>query len=401
MLGLAATVTAGSVYVTVQAAAQQGSDAILVPLESNEPSEIAEQVAADVLRDRGHYLAIDDNGAFTGRLLSLNPSGTEAAGGLTVKLIKDGNVVAQTVTGNDGTFNVQGLSEGTIALLAYNSDHFLLYAVNLRRVDQFDGAPAIQDIGMSSAVTSGADAQLARELVYGSSQSSEWRFQGAAGENDHGYPEGEQGTPSTATAHHDVQLQADGTLVGQVNLLDPRTGRHSDVRDLTIHFIHNGSAVGATEVAANGEFRMAGLQPGIHSVVTTGRDGVLALGINIVGTSVAQTSDSKYKLASVAQTLDLAVAPVTYRNFNPNFVEDGSNPATDGPIASLPPMAAPMGPGGFGPGGMGSGGIGSGGGAGGGVGGGGGLGALLGAAAGAGIGYALADDDDDPSSPAR
>lgn len=406
VLGLAATVTAGSVYVTVQAA-QQGSETIPAPAlidDSQQPLEVvgvgSERVVEDLLRSRSHYSVIDENGGLTGRLLTLTSSGVEAAAGLTVKLIKDGSVLATANTSSDGTFSVQGLPEGTVAVLAYGPDQFMLYAINLRRVDHFGAAPAIQEIGLSSAVTSGADAQLAKELVYGSYQEKEWRFQGAVGQSGQAFPEDDQLSPSTATVHQNVQLTPDGSLVGEVNLLDPRTGLHQEVRDLTIHFISNGSVIGSTDVDANGSFRMQGLQPGVHSLVSTGRDGVLALGINIVGANVAQKADGQYKLTSIAQTLDLAVAPVTYRNFSPDFVED-SNVPTDGGIVSMPPMAAPMGPGGFGPGGMGSGGIGSGGGAGGGIGGGGGLGALLGAAAGAGIGYAIADDDDSPASPAR
>lgn len=407
MLGLAATVTAGSVYVTVQAAAQQQAGAIPLPtLVEDVPADAGLEVvpassavsAEEVLNTRGHFLAIDEAGAFTGRLLTLNPIGSEVAGGLTVKVIKDGVEVVRTETAADGTFTASGLTDGTVALLAYGGDSFLLYAVNLKRVVQA-GPMAIQEIGMSSAVVSGANTRLAKELIYGSvldsAQDSKPRFQGAVGGSDQGSPEGDPSSPSTAVAHHDVQLDADGSLTGQVNLIDPRTGKHRSVQDLAVHFLKNGSIVGSTQVSPNGEFRMDGLQPGPHGIVSTGNDGVLALGINIVNANFAQQAGSRYKLTSVAQTLNLSVGAVTPGNFNPSFVEDGDSPPDDGSIAAAPPMT----PGGFAPGG---GGIGSGGGGAGGGAGGGGLGALLAGAVGAAIGYAVSDDDDNPaSSPAR
>lgn len=402
MLGLAATVTAGSVYVTVQAASQDQANAIPLPTFVEDAPTSLEGIPAgnqlpakDVMNSRGHYLAIDQSGTLTGRLLSLNSSGTEAAGGLTVKVIKDGSELARTTTDADGIFTATGLTDGTVAMLAYSADQFLLYAVNLKRVDQA-GPLAIQDVGMSSAVVSGENAILAKQLVYGSVQPQEWRFQNTTDDNDRSYPQGDTMTPSTSVVHHQVQLGADGSLTGQVNLLDPRTGRHRSIQDLTVHFLKNGVVVGSTQVSPNGEFQMDGLQPGVHGIVSTGQDGVLAFGVHLVGTNIARNTDSKYKLTSVAQTLDLSVAPVTYRNFRPEFIEDNSNMPTEG-FVEVAPMAAPFGP----SGGFGGGGIGSGGGAGGGLGGGGGLGALLGAAAGAGIGFALGDDDDDPSSPAR
>lgn len=407
MLGLAATVTAGSVYVTVQAASQQ-ADALVLPAAVEEiPANadgglevipVGNSVATeDIMNTRGHYLTIDESGTLTGRLIGLTTSGTEAAAGLTVKIIKDGSEILQTSTDADGTFTATGLTNGTVALLAYNADQFLLYAVNLRRVDQAQPY-AIQEIGMTSAVVSGANANLAKQLVYGSVETQEWRFRGATNDEDFSFPNGARPTPSTSVAHHQVQLGIDGSLMGQINLLDPRTGHHREIQDLTVHFLKNGAISGSTEVSPNGEFRMDGLQPGIHGLVTTGKDGVLALGIDIVGANLADNSDTKYKLTNVAQTLDLAVAPVTYRNFQPQFVEDNSVITTES-IVDVGPLPAAFGPGGFGGGGIGSGGgLGGGGAAGGG---GGGLGALLGAAAGAGLGFALADDDDAPSSPAR
>ena len=65
--------------------------------------------------------------------------------------------------------------------------------------------------------------------------------QGQNGGDKHG-----NGESGTAVSHHAVQLQADGSLAGHINLLDPNTGAHREVTDLTLHFIRRGELVAST-----------------------------------------------------------------------------------------------------------------------------------------------------------
>ena len=67
--------------------------------------------------------------------------------------------------------------------------------------------------------------------------------------------------------HHQIQLNADGELVGQINIMDSRTGRHREVVDLTLHVIHEGVQVAQSKVDGDGAFAISGLAPGVHSVV--------------------------------------------------------------------------------------------------------------------------------------
>lgn len=401
MLGLAATVTAGSVYVTVQASTQQDSEVTPLPAPASDAAFAANDglevmtASSAVSRNETNVLTIDGAGTLTGRLVDLNASGGGSAAGLTVKIIKNGVEVGRTATDAGGTFTVTGLTAGPVAFLAYSADQFLLYGANLQQ----GPAMGAQDISGSSAVISGPNAKLAKSLTSGSALQQQANYRGAAVNGSQSFPKNEARTASTTISHQSVQLGVDGSLMGTVSLLDSNTGANREVQDLTLHFLRDGAIVGSTEVSPDGSFRMDGLQPGVHGLVSTGNDGVMALGLHLVGAQLAQDSDSPYKLAVAAQGFAVAGAPVAYPNFQPQFIDDNTNTPVE--IVDAPPLPAAFGPGGFGPGGGIGGGSGGGFAGGGGGGLGGGFGALLGAAAGAGIGFAIADDDDAPASPAR
>lgn len=430
-LALAVSVTAGSLYVT--ASAQQEADEFLplpAPADAAVPampvsSSIADEVLnpAEVLHDRQHHITLDENGGFTGRLSSLlKPDGNLAsASNMNVKIIRQGSVAASTMTNDDGSFAVSGLTEGVVALLATGNNGLLLYSVKL-----VDGGMGFAEatpvslnnsvqLDLNSAVVCSSDVTLAKQLIMQGLPASDRRFNDVVTDSEAAYPAGTNES-STALNHHQVQLQADGALVGQVNLLDERTGRHREVLDLTLHFLRDGQHVAQTEVQRNGRFAMSGLAPGVYSILTTGEDGILAMGLDIIGSLAQLPNDSKYKLATISQSLELTVSPVNAGNLNQqNFVEyfqqdqqptDGvivDGPITTGPMGP-PMMGGPLGsPIGGGPMGMGGGGPagGFGGGSGGGLGGGGGFGALLGAAAAGAIGFAVGDDNDRPASGTR
>ena len=434
-LTLAVSVTAGSLYVTVKAASQQEGDAFLALPEPAQESVQAVAVSTTVedevldpsavLHDRQHSITLDENGGFSGRLSSLTkPDGNLAsASGMNVKVVRAGRVVASTSTNDDGSFAVSGLSGGVVALLATGSKGLLIYSVNLtERGLGFAGATPVSvdnsiQLDLNSAVVCSSDVALAKTLLKQGVPTADRRFNVDVSEAEQAYPVGTNES-STALSHHQVQLQADGALVGQVNLLDERTGRHREVLDLTVHFLRDGQHVGQTEAQRDGRFVISGLAPGVYSLLTTGEDGLTAIGIDVVGSQAQLPQDSKYRLASVAQVLELNIAPSNAGNINQGNIGEmlemndeptGSDPFVDdgaiiGGPNGAPMLGGPLGsPVGGGPMGMGGGGTTGGGfgGGGGGLGGGGGFGALLGAAAAGAIGFAVGDDNNDPASRAR
>lgn len=402
LVGLAASVTAGSMYVSLSASSQQetllGQENAVPQVENVATLEsVVEDVAESmnqplapdqVIHSRSHDVVLDGSGGFAGKL-SIITSGSEStvAAGVTVKVIQDGVESGKAMTNDEGDFLISGLKPGVAALLAYGENSFLLYGINLVASDEEH--PATNEIDIDAAVVSGADLGIVRQLISSRLPKADLRFDQAVGDEDQRFPFGE-GDISTSVVSHRVQLQKDGRLRGVINLLDERTGRFREILDLTVYFVREGKIVGKAEVENNGEFLIAGLVPGGHSVVGVGKDGTFALGIEVIGAEeeVAGVGSSGYRTVAVMASLELNVAPANAGNFN----STNSTALTGGSVTpgATPPGTPPGTPG------AGGGGGGAGGGAGGG--GAGGLGALLGGAIGAGAGF-LAGQNSEAVSP--
>ena len=375
-----------------------------IPVSASIDDEVMDPQS--VIHNRQHHVMITEQGEFTGRLSALSkPEGNMvAASGMTIRIIKGGEVVASTMTDEDGTFTVTGMTEGVVALFADGPEGLLAYSIRLMKPEEGIALATpvkvgeVMELGLNSAVVCPSDVPLARQLLLAGLPQSDRRFNEDPADSEQEYPFGTNES-STSLFHHQIQLQPDGALVGQVNLMDSRTGRHREVLDLTLHFLRDGEHIAQTDVQKDGSFSIRGLLPGVYSILTTGEDGILAMGVDLAGATAQLPDDSKYRFVSLAQSLDLSVTPVNAENINEQnseeFFDSSEDGTEEGTPAGTAPGAAPGAPGAA-PGTPGTGGgTGAGGG---GVGGGGGLGALLGAAAGAGIGYALGEDDDDGSS---
>ncbi|MCA9050334.1 MAG: hypothetical protein KDA89_16475, partial [Planctomycetaceae bacterium] len=400
------------------------------------PAALAERAAAGealddellqpdlVLHDRQHHVTLDGDGGFTGQVYALSrPEGDKvSAPYMNVRLVHNGAVAGRAVTNEEGSFSLTGMEPGIYGLLVYGESGLLLYSLRLLpagnhtpvSVEAVAGAAgeAIRLL-LGSAIVSGRDIEVARALILSELTDMDRRFSTAASPKESGeYPFG-TGPTSTSLGHHQIRLQADGSLMGEINVLDPRTGRHREIVDMTVHYIRDGELIASTPVENDGAFRTNGLTPGIYGFVATGTDGVLAMSIDVLGSVAVSQSEGHgdYVLTSTQVPLTLVVCPVSPLNFNranAPLLTDGyfsGSPGAGGPgmAAGGPGFPGGFGPGGFGPGGFGPGGFGPGGtggglgGGGGGFGAGGGLGALLGAAAAGALGYALGRDDASPS----
>lgn len=420
MLALATVVTAGSMYVTVSAAAQQEAPAVVqdVPVAPEVIPGLDAAIAGlepaldktQILRGYQSHVILDANGGFNGRLSSLrNVNGEQVpAANLQVRLAQHGAVIGSTTTDANGRFSFTGLPGGVVAIWAEGENSLMLFSVVLfghnTAIPENAGLDAAQlELDVDSAIASGSDIPAIKELLSPYLNIEAKRFQNAITAEDEEFSFG-SGEAATTIAHHRVRLQNDGTLLGEMNLLDERTGRVREVLDLTIHFVKNGVGVASSEVSNDGRFIASGLTPGVHSIVVVGQDGVLVCSVDLVGTndqgSQAQRSGvgEFTPVSTVATSLKLAGgfggSPVGTANAGALSGSSGSGSSgvagglADEQLATTG-LGAACAPGG-GP-------VGGGGGGGGGEGGGLGLGGLLGLA-GLGLGaLALAQsDNDDP-----
>ncbi len=445
LLSMAVCVAAGAIFVTVQAASQkdeQGNADVVpsvpelagstdqavatdqpvptdqavvsdqaVPTELPPPPAASNKIKVvamiddqqldpgEVHNSRQHNVRLNFAGEFSGRLSSLSRTGIpEPAAQVDVRVVQHGLVLDATMTDDEGAFSFTGLSAGVVALIATSRDSLLLYSVRLVNHDSPGAEPDALPVNLHSIVVAGRDLDVARQLILGGLPERDRRFSEAATDKEETYNFG-TGESSTALSHHQIQLNADGNLVGQVNIMDSRTGRHREIVDLTLHVIHDGIQVAKARVAADGSFTLSGLALGVHSLVGTGGDGTLAMGFEIMETVAALDGNGKYKLTTFAQSLDLNASPVNADNLNQQNANqvtgNGLNPGGVAPGGGAPGGAAP---GGAAPGSAPAGGGGATGGGGGG--GAGGLGGLAAGAVGAAVGAAVSSDNA-PASPAR
>jgi hypothetical protein len=293
---------------------------------------------------------------------------------LPIRLVQKGQTIATATTDVAGRFRMEGATAGVASLIVWDDQAVMLYSVRLVSAEESSGeAPgAGPEFDVDSAVVSGVDVGIARDLIMNGLVSEDVRFSGDLAEQDNKFHVG-SGPGATSVSGHRVQLQPDGSLQGEVSIMDERTGKVREVLDMTVHFIQGGREVVASEVDRGGKFVVSGLTPGLFSVVGTGRDGVFAVGVDVLGSAYEPDSDpigkaGEFKPAFVSQSLQLSVSPVGPANFNQSSVNPDESSESD----STPPPGSPSpfgGPGGGGAGGVGGGGAG--------VGGGGGLGALL------------------------
>jgi hypothetical protein len=431
MLALASVVTAGSMYVTASAAAQQeATDQInalpaATPLVQDTPAAAEVVPGLDVeaalekldaaldksqiLRGSHHHIILDENGGFNGRLSSLRNSDGEQipVAGVRVMLAHHGATVGTTTTDTDGRFAFTGLPEGVVAIWAEGENSLVLFSFVLfgenSAVPENAGLAAAQvEFGMDSAVAFGADVVTVKELISPFMSMQDKRFSNEVATGDEEFSFG-SGDLSTTLRHRRVRLQNDGSLKGELNILDERTGRHREVLDMTVHFVRNGVRVASSEVSNDGSFVATGLTPGVHCVVAVGQDGVLVCAVDVVGMNYEDNQAEgagagEFKpVSTVAAFLDFSGSPVGPGNLGAFSGSPGGGPGSGvGPVAGANPPSTNPGGGGY-SGGGGSG-FGGGGGGGGGFGAGGGLGALLAGGIGGAIGY-LAGKDDKPASP--
>lgn len=391
VLGLAASVTAGSMYVTSNAAVNQeaaATDEVATTPVAPEVSERPAPLAPDKVRhERSQQIVLDAQGGFAGQLFAMSGADTTVPGAeLSVRILQDGALVAETTTDATGRFAVTGLKPGVIGIIARGKAGLLLFGADL--VEATEQKPASLETDLQSALIAPDDVPLARELMRAGIGAEDLRFKGDANEDDGKFFVGE-GEASTSLLSHRVQMGQDGILRGSVNVMDPRTGKNREVLDVTVYFLRNGVVAASTSVQHDGSFEIAGLDAGLYSVIGAGKDGSFAVGIEVVDFEAAQAELKKggYSPVSIMATLDFSVSPIgpnnlNSENFDENLGGDGGNGSTPPPT---PPAGAPAGGA-------------AGGGGGGGAGGGGGLGALLGAGIGAGLGY-LAGNDNNSSSP--
>jgi hypothetical protein len=341
----------------------------------------------ELLQNRSHDVILDDKGSFSGRLFSVTQDGLVPAAGMKVSVLRAGASIGETSTDETGKFTVSGMPKGVLAIIATTDSTMAIYGV--RALEATEQNPATREIDIESAIVDSSNFEVSRAIISEGIGARDLRFSGPVRADEENFPYA-NGNPATPISYDSVQIAADGKVYGQINLLDERTGRVREVLSMRVYFVKEGKVAAAGRVASNGAFALGGLEPGIHSMVGVGRDGVFAIGIEVLPFKAAGKQEDAVPVRLMVN-MEVAVAPVTAQNLNTGNVSNYLGEAGAAPTAPVAPATPPAGAAAAaapaGGGGAGAAGAGAAGGAAAGLG-----GALAGGAAGALAGAVLSDD---------
>jgi hypothetical protein len=331
------------------------------------------------------WVRLDDSGTISGRVAVLSADGQpEGRIGAQVLVSRDGQLLYETESGVDGTFELKGLQPGTYALQSRSEYTFAAFALHVL-------PSSAQSLSSSLDVYAAViPADRIDNLVTELSVPGELNDGGSLYYRS--FSKDPLATRRQFNNSPQVALQND-VLVGRVS----RPGWTFSEQDLSgtiAQVIKDGEVFARAAVGADGFFRVSNMAPGVYDLLVVGDDGFAVLAFEavpaqgLVGTPSGSARFVSTQAGMVSDTLCC------------EMIQTPELSAFSGGLAGTQGMPMEMGTpvvgGGFaGPGGFGGGGAGGGGG----FGGIGGLGGLLGIAGlVAGI-IALSDDDSGQGTP--
>jgi hypothetical protein len=408
-------VTAGSLYVTVDAAFRRA------PSEVPEPAAMVTESASDVSMIE---VPLAVGGVFKVRFSAIStPTGVLLpSAGLDVTLIGASRLQIRGTSDADGLCSFADLSPGLYTITAKGVQGRVSHGVRLTAPDQplagqhsrpeWMPASVGLDVVLDSALTAARDND-AIDRIINSVTVTPFKFgaTGVAEKATETLPVQIDGLQddSTFTGHKAIELNGNGSLNGQVAMLDPVTGQTAQVTDLSVSFVTDNRVVAETRVNPDGTFVQANLLPGVYSMVVAGKDGIGYMGVDVVGSLAAAAGQETIIPVRMETRAGLAFGML--QGAGASAAASGSDDKTDksddsdestgneGAESDASNETSRRSPAGGAPAGTSLSGIGAGGES---PGSGGGLGVALGLAGGAAAALLASDDDDArPASPAR
>ncbi len=222
--------------------------------------EVAE-VESSIGVTRIHAVALNSSGAIEGRVASMNADGTQGLSELNVYFMSGGKVVQETTTSSDGSFRVEGLTEGNYSFIASGENGFAAYGVKV--VGETAGVDNVME---ASAVAPGVAA--VKQIL----DSNTVEVAEATSSQD----------VQTVVGANRVNL-VDGKLFGTVRSLDNIT-----VDGTLVHILSGDKQIAKVETDENGSFSIADMKPGVYNFVSTGPSGYAAVSFEAVNDTVSE-----------------------------------------------------------------------------------------------------------------
>lgn len=237
------------------------SNPIAIDLEN----QVTASVDAQMGSKRIHTVALNRAGAVEGRIASIDRQSSVANGLAELKIyfVRDGKIAQETVTAADGTFVVQGLSEGAYSFVATGDNGFAAYGVRVVANDGSEKLNIMEAAAVSprlSAVKAILEQQLPAEVSAEIlAASSEVSGQQVVGSNR-------------------VRLD-NGQLKGHVV---PVVGKLEIVKGTYVHILKDDEQVAEVQADDTGSFIVSDLEPGVYDFVAAGPSGFAAVSFEAV-----------------------------------------------------------------------------------------------------------------------
>lgn len=207
---------------------------------------------------RNHAVSIDDQGVVRGRVVSAAGGNVAGLGEMKVFFVRDGKIASQVFSGEDGSFEAAGLSEGNYSFIASGKNGFAAFGVRASNSENLDTNNLIEVGAVSpknDRVLEILNGHLPGEVV------SEISNNAASG--------------SPAPGANRVQVVA-GKMVGQLTALA------GNLQNAVVHLVRDNQEIGSTAALTDGSFEFEGVEPGMYEFVATSATGMAALSFEAV-----------------------------------------------------------------------------------------------------------------------
>ena len=226
--------------------------------------------------DRVHTISLNRAGEVEGRIASFGDDNAQVEGLADLKIffVRDGEIADETKTTKDGTFAVDGLSEGIYSFVATGETGFAAYGVRVigfedaSKVNVMEAAAVSPNFSVvKSILKKNLPTGVANEIIAVSRDNK---------------------VVDRVVGANRVRLN-DGQLVGHVM---PMLGDVSIVEGTQIHIIQDDQQVAQVEVGKQGSFMVPDLEPGVYDFVAAGPSGFAAVSFQAVDAEVGAISES-------------------------------------------------------------------------------------------------------------
>jgi hypothetical protein len=230
---------------------------------------VATADAAGFTANRVHTISLNRAGEVEGRIASFGDENAQVEGLADLKIffVRNGEIAQETMTMEDGTFTVDGLSEGIYSFVATGESGFAAYGVRVLKFEDASEVNVMEAAAVSphfsvvkSILKKNLPSDVANEII-------------AVSQND---------SVERVVGSNRVRLN-DGQLVGHVL---PMLGEVSVVEGTQVHIIQDDEQVAQVEVNEQGSFMVSDLEPGVYDFVAAGPSGFAAVSFQAVDAGV-------------------------------------------------------------------------------------------------------------------